>query len=118
MWFIDNSYIHTYIQKYSFIADNNTTLLFNFVTSRTVDYSNFFDFGVDRGDTQLNRIDDGSSPPFSLPIPIQFFERSQSTIYVSWFCIHSLCRVMFINPALIIAYKHCIYFGGHEILKQ
>ena len=82
-----------YMHKYTFIAGKNTTLLH--LTSHTVDYSNFFDFGVDAGDTRLNRIDDGSSPPFSLPLPIQFFERSQSTIYVSWFCILTLCTCMY-----------------------
>ena len=54
-----------------------------------MDYTHFFDFGVDAGDTQLNKIDDGSSPPISLPTPIQFFERSQSIIYVRWLCILS-----------------------------
>ena len=56
----------------------------------TVNYTNFFDFGVDVGDTQLNRIDDGSSPPINLSTPIQFFGRTQYTLFVSQLYILSL----------------------------
>ena len=49
----------------------------------TVNYTNFFDFGVDMGDDQLNRIDDGSSPPINLSTPIQFFGRTQHNLFVS-----------------------------------
>ena len=55
----------------------------------TVNNNNLFDFGVNASDAQLESIDDGSSPPISLSIPIRFFERSQSTLYVSWLCIMS-----------------------------
>ena len=56
----------------------------------TVNDTNFFDFGVNTDDVQLNRIDDGSSPPINLSIPIQFFGRTQHTLFVSQLCILSL----------------------------
>ena len=66
----------------------------------TVNYTNFFDFGVDVGDVQLHPyddgssqygwIDDGSSPPINLSTPIQFFGRTQQTLFVSQLCILSL----------------------------
>ena len=59
----------------------------------TVNSTNLFDFGVNASDAQLERLDDGSSPPISLSIPIPFFERSQSTLYVSWLCIVSPTRM-------------------------
>ena len=63
-----------------------------FLIVYTVNNTNFFDFGVDTGDTQLERIDDGSSAPINLDIstPIQFFGTTQRTLYVSQLCILSL----------------------------
>ena len=65
----------------------------------TVNYTNLFDFGVAVGDTQFNWndfgnsqldwIDDGSSPPINLSTPIQFFGRSQHTLFVSHAAIHT-----------------------------
>ena len=55
----------------------------------TVNYTNFFDFGVDVGDTQMNRIDDGSSPPINLSPPIQFFGIAQHTLFVSQLYLHT-----------------------------
>ena len=52
----------------------------------TVDYTNFFDFGVSSGDTQLERTDDGSSHPMNLSTPIQFFGTTQDTLLVSQLC--------------------------------
>ena len=49
----------------------------------TVNYTNFFDFGVDVGDAQLEIFLDGSSPSINLSTPIQFFGRSQHTLFVS-----------------------------------
>ena len=49
----------------------------------TVNYTNFFDFGVDVGDDQLQRFLDGSSPAINLSTPIQFFGRTQHTLFVS-----------------------------------
>ena len=54
----------------------------------TVNYTNFFEFGVDAGDAQVS--DDGGLPPINLSIPIQFFGRTQHTLYVSLLCILSL----------------------------
>ena len=46
----------------------------------TVNYTNFFEFGVDAGDAQFEV--DGVSPPVQLSIPIQFFDVPQSTLRV------------------------------------
>ena len=62
---------------------------FNFLIVYTVNYTNFFDFGVDVGDTQFNRIDDGSSPPINLSPPIQFFGIAQHTLFVSQLYLHT-----------------------------
>ena len=40
----------------------------------TVNNTNFFDFGVNVGDTELEMVLDGSSPPINLSTPIQFIE--------------------------------------------
>ena len=55
----------------------------------TVNYTNFFDFGVDVGDTQLERLLDGSSPSINLSTPIQFFGRTQHTLFVSQLYLHT-----------------------------
>ena len=89
-----------------------------------MDYTNFFDFGVDAGDAQLNTINDGSSPPISLSTPIRFFERSQSTLYVSW--LHILSPYVNVGPFMMILFNcslqftnlqllHYIYIGGNEL---
>ena len=85
----------------------------------TVNYTNFFDFGVSSGDAQLKeryldgssssgaqlewcldgsgsgdaqleRYLDGSSPPIILSTPIQLFGTTQDTLVVSQLCILSL----------------------------
>ena len=55
----------------------------------TVNNTDLFDFGVNAGDTQLEMILNGNSPPINLSAPIQFFGRTQHTIFVSrlW-CVH------------------------------
>jgi len=55
----------------------------------TVNNTNLFDFGVNAGDTHLEMVLYGNSPPIDLSTPIQFFGRSQQTLYVSqlW-CVH------------------------------
>ena len=49
----------------------------------TVNYTNFFDFGVDVGDAQMERVGFGSSLPINLSTPIQFLGRTQHTLFVS-----------------------------------
>ena len=51
----------------------------------TVNYTNFFDFGVDAGDDQLERL----VASLDLPIAIRFFERPQNFLSVSQLCILS-----------------------------
>ena len=46
----------------------------------TVNYTNFFEFGIDAGDAPLSR--DGISPTIQLSIPIRFLEVPQSTLNV------------------------------------
>ena len=43
----------------------------------------FYPFGAGAGDSSVPRIDDGSSPPVSLPQKFFFFRKSFDTIYVS-----------------------------------
>ena len=51
----------------------------------TVNYTNFFDFGVDAGDDRLQ----GFIAPFGLLLPIRFFKRPQHFLIVSQLCILS-----------------------------
>ena len=53
----------------------------------TVNYANFFKFGVDAGDAELNGY---FSPPITLSTPIQLFGRTAQTLFVSQLCILSL----------------------------
>ena len=55
--------------------------VFKFLIVFTVNYTNFLAFGVNVGDAQL--LLDGSSPPINLSTPIQFFETTQHTLFVS-----------------------------------
>ena len=59
----------------------------NFLIVYTVNYDNFFDFGVNVGDARENRILSGSSLPINLSTPIQLFGRTQHTVLVSQLCI-------------------------------
>ena len=43
----------------------------------------FYPFGVEAGDTLVNRTDDGSSPAIILPRPFYFFRQLNNAIYVS-----------------------------------
>ena len=54
----------------------------------TVNYDNFFEFGVDTGDAEWNEY--GPSPPITLSTPIQLFGRTGQTLFVSQLCILSL----------------------------
>ena len=78
-----------YIMKYSSARDSVLTFLIVY----TVNYTDFFDFGVCMGDAQLERLLDGSSPPINLSTPIQFFGRTQHTLFVSQLCILSLTYI-------------------------
>ena len=51
----------------------------------TVNYTNFFDFGVEAGDYQLGRF----VASLGFPLPIRFFERPQRSLNVSQLCILS-----------------------------
>ena len=53
----------------------------------TVNYDNFFEFGVDADDAELNGY---ISPAITLSTPIQLFGRTFQTIFVSKLCILSL----------------------------
>ena len=56
----------------------------------TVNNNDLFDFGVNVGDAQLEMVLDESSPRIILSTPIQFFETTQETLFVSQLCIPSL----------------------------
>ena len=56
--------------------------------------TNFFDFGVNEGDTQMPMIDDGSSPAIHLPTPFRFYESHQHTLFVSQLCIFSFTGII------------------------
>ena len=53
----------------------------------TVNYDNFFEFGVDADDAELNGY---ISPAITLSTPIQLFGRTWQTLFVSQLCILSL----------------------------
>lgn len=55
----------------------------------TVNTTNFFEFGVNEGDTQMPMIDDGNSMAIHLPTPFRFYESHQHTLFVSQLCIFS-----------------------------
>lgn len=49
----------------------------------TFPVSTLYCFGVSAGDFQLEREDDGNSPPITLSIPFRFFGASENILYVS-----------------------------------
>ena len=53
----------------------------------TVNYDNFFEFGVDTGDAELNEY--GPSPTITLSTPIQLFGRTWQAFIVSQLCIYT-----------------------------
>ena len=57
--------------------------LWLFLITHTVNTSAFYSFGVSTGDTQLPRVNDNSSVPINLPVPIPFFGRLERRLYVS-----------------------------------
>jgi len=61
----------------------------------TVNYTNFFDFGVDAGDDRLG----GFVIFWGFVLPIRFFERPQNFLTVSQLCI--------LSPALYDDVKCC-----------
>ena len=62
--------------------------MFSFYIMNTVNYDNFFEFGVDGGNAELNEY--GLSSPITLSTPIQLLGRTGQTLYVSQLCILSL----------------------------
>ena len=64
---------------------------------------NFYPFGVSVGDAQVPVALDGSSPPISLFIPFQFFETSESTLFVSQLLvfIYMQTEINFVNCIII-----------------
>ena len=69
---------HCSIIAVAVIDNYNKLTLFNHIP-----VSSLYCFGVSAGDFQLEREDDGSSPPISLSIPFPFFGASESIVYVS-----------------------------------
>ena len=66
------------------LAAISTYLILIIYTGNNTVNANFYPFGVSVGDAQVPVALDGSSPPISLFIPFQFFEVSESTLFVSW----------------------------------
>ena len=62
--------------------------MFSFYIMNTVNYDNFFEFGVDTGDAELNEY--GWTSTITLSTPIQLFRRTEQTFFVSQLCILSL----------------------------
>ena len=79
------------MQQYSYIASvvysTHNTMYYSAATNvlnllvYTVNITNFFDFGVDTGDTQLVRY--GNSHVINLLTPIQLYGTQQQTLHVS-----------------------------------
>ena len=63
---------------------------------------NFYPFGVSVGDAQVPVALDGSSPPISLFIPFQFFEASESTLFVSWLLVFFHMQTGFSDVYLLL----------------
>ena len=66
--------------------------------------TNFYPFGVDVGDAQLQTADDGSSPPIYLSTPFRFFETPESILYVSQLCMFFLSNTQALSwwPQLLL----------------
>ena len=71
------------------------SIIVNLHSLITFTVSTLYRFGVSAGDFQLEREDDGSSPPISLSIPFPFFGTSESTLYVSW--LHTIWWIFFVG---------------------
>ena len=78
MWFVDCSCSSIELH----IISNPAAATYTFLIVYTVNTANFFGFGVDAGDTEIERVDNGTSPPINLSTPIRFFGTMQSTLYV------------------------------------
>ena len=63
-------------------------MMFLHYIMNTVNYANFFEFGVDTGDAELNEY--GWSSAITLSTPIQLFGRTAQALIVSQLCILSL----------------------------
>ena len=57
--------------------------LWLFLITHTVNSSAFYSFGVSVGDTRFQQLDDASSGPINLTVPIPFFGSLERTLYVS-----------------------------------
>ena len=57
--------------------------LWLFLITHTVNTSAFYSFGVSAGDTRFRQLDDASSGPINLTVPIPFFGSLERTLYVS-----------------------------------
>ena len=81
----------------------------------TVNYDNFFEFGVDAGDAELNG---DISPPITLSTPIQLFGRTGQTLFVSQLCTLSLSFEVTFNGLTLIITEPLLYqFNSLEYLK-
>ena len=67
-------------EKLYLLTENMVVIVICMITSTV---STLYCFGVSAGDFQLEREDDGSSPPISLSIPFRFFGASENILYVS-----------------------------------
>ena len=87
----------------------STDVFFNF-TLYTVNNTNFYPFGVDVGDAQLQTALDGSSPTIFLSTPFRFFETPESILYVSQLYILFLCIHRLIHDDLTYFVSHPLGF--------
>ena len=67
----------------------------------TVNATNFFGFGVDAGDAQIGRVDNGNSQPINFSTPIRFFGTSQSTLYVRISQLNLLAGAVYCDVATV-----------------
>ena len=71
--------------------------------------SSLYCFGVSAGDIQLEREDDGSSPPITLSIPFRFFGASENILYVSQLItLHALWHICTCKTQYKIKYCMCV----------
>ena len=79
----------------------------------TVNNTNFFDFGVDAGDAQLDVWDKF----IRLSTPIQFFETPQSELFVSHLPAHSHlhARARLLHTYIMNTFLCTVPFSSHDI---
>ena len=89
--------------------------MFSFYIMNTVNYANFFEFGDDTGDAELN---EWISPIITLSTPIQLLGRTWQTLFVSQLCTLSLSFEVAFNGLTLIITEPLLYqFNSLEYLK-